>query len=131
MSLAAAVWRLDPRPAVRPWRCPRGEACTPGHALTRDDGADPDGCVPAYLIAPHVPESSALMDGRFSRCPEHAIRGAAQLTTLYNLTDGDVTRAGSFVPSMSSAFYDAWVVMDNEMKALQRDMRKHPPTEGN
>jgi hypothetical protein len=67
------------------------------------------------------------MDGRFSRCPEHAIRSAGQLTTLYDMCDGDVTRARAFVPGMSAAFYDAWVVMSKEMRGLQRDMKKHPP----
>ena len=126
MTLAAAVWRLDPRPAVRPWRCPRGEDCTPGHRFTREDGAQPDECIPAVWLAPHVPESSELFDGRFDRCPEHAIRKATGLTTLYDQCDGDVTRARAFVPSMSAAFYDAWVVMSGEMRALQRDVKKHP-----
>ena len=124
------MWRLDPRPAVRPWRCPRGESCTPGHALTAADGAEPDGGLPGFALVPHAPEASLLFDGRFTRCPEHAIRQAASLTTLYNLCDGDVTRARQHIPSMSAALFDAWVIMDAEMKALQRDMRKHPPTEG-
>ena len=77
-------------------------------------------------LAQHVPEESEMFDGQFEVCPSHAITRSAPMITLYDQCDGDVTRARAFVPSMSAAFYDAWVVMSREMRALQRDMKKHP-----
>lgn len=111
--MAAAVWQLDPE-IVRPWRCPEGDKCTPGHDL-----ASP---MPGWQVARTASERSSLHDGRFDRCPAHGIRAARGLLDLWGISNGKASELRAILPSPSAAMIDAWGVMTREFGALHDEM---------
>lgn len=121
------MWALDPE-AVRPWRCPRGDRCFPGHEIGPEDGGVLDEedrwSLPGFMVGKTAVDGSMLVDGVFYHCPAHGMTACGPILDRWTICDGSVSELMALSPDASAAFIDAWSVIRHEIGLLRKELRR-------